>query len=365
MQAPLGRNTRHVATIAIALVLGGLAVHPTASAKGGCGWGKFSDERPPGACWRPFADESPFNRRLPAAPRQVSDSTRIAGTVAGWGPGLRFGVGNADTADDYNHPLYFSARSNPVYRVNCVSFGGQCEIDGKRLRIPNLARPAGGSDGHLAVIDQRDGWEYDLWQVADKPAGGGRIDVAWGGRTRIGTEDAMGLRAGGTAAGFALSAGVIRPAELRSGEIDHALFMTVSCTNGSSVFPAGDNSGAVCSSRSGAPAMGQHFYLEMSEGEIDALAAPAWQKTILRALARYGMFVGDTGGPGWGIKIESGSSFTSFGKPDPWVGVARHASLVPSPRNDGTVRYMFDMESTLDWGSELRVAAPCVSRGRC
>ncbi len=35
------------------------------------------------------------------------------------------------------------------------------------------------------------------------------------------------------------------------------------------------------------------------------------------------MFVGDTGGNTWRLKIESGSSYTSFGEEDPWVRLGR------------------------------------------
>ena len=102
--------------------------------------------------------------------------------------------------------------------------------------------------------------------------------------------------------------------------------MTVDCTNGHAVYPADHNAGTACGrglldgSTEVAPAMGQHFFLEMSDAEIEALPVAHWQKTILEAMARYGMFVGDTGGSGWGILIESASSFTSFGRPDPWCG---------------------------------------------
>ena len=352
-------------------MLGGLLFQPSVAAKRGCGWGKFTAERPPGECWRPFSAESPFNRALPASPQQPLDSSPIARTVTGWGTGLRFVVGNADTPFDFNHPIYFSEKSNPVFRVNCTQFGGDCSVDGHRVRIPNLARPAGGSDGHLAVIDQRNGWEYDFWQVGDRAAGERQLDVGWAGRTKIGSDDATGRGAGATAAGLALSAGVVRPAELRAGEIDHALFMTVGCTNGRAVYPADHNGGTACGrglvdgSTEVAPAMGQHFFLEMSEAEIEALPVAHWQKTILEAMARYGMFVGDTGGSGWGIVVESASSFTSFGGPDPWVRIARRIGLPETLADDGTPRYAFDMQGTVDWASELRVAAPCVSRGRC
>ena len=67
----------------------------------------------------------------------------------------------------------------------------------------------------------------------------------------------------------------------------------------------------------------QHLYLAMSDDEIGALNVPDWQKTILTAMARYGMFVGDTGGSPWGVEFESGSTYTSYGQADPWVAWAK------------------------------------------
>ena len=360
-----GAGLRHALAVAGVVLLGGVLVHPSAVAREGCGSGQFDKDHPPGACWRPFSNESPFNRLVSPAPRQLANSRELAAAVAaGSARGPRFYGGIADTADDYSHPLYFSGPNDPVFKVNCLEFGGQCEVDGLRVRIPDHAMPAGGDDAHLAVIDQDGDWEYDFWQVRSKPAGGGRLNVSWGGRTRVDSENARGLEAGGTAADFALSAGVIRPAELRAGKIDHALFMTVVCTNGRRVYPSGDGVGTRCGRGTVAPPMGAHFYLAMSKAEIDALAIADWQRTILHAMRRYGMYVGDTGGDGWGIKLESGTSRTSFGAPDPWATLGRRFG-VPTEEVDGTTRYVFDLGTPVDWGRELRVAAPCLARASC
>ena len=40
---------------------------------------------------------------------------------------------------------------------------------------------------------------------------------------------------------------------------------------------------------------------------------PRWKKTILRALATYGAYIGDTGGGGFNFQFQSGSTYTSFG----------------------------------------------------
>ena len=225
----------------------------------------------------------------------------------------------------------------------------------------------------MSVVDQDAGWEYGFWETEPRSTSGGTLWIGHGGRTRIGTPDAMGIGTSSvpnavTAAHFGLSAGVIRPEELAAGEIDHALFMAVKCTNGKFVWPArGPGVGRTCESmglpNENAPALGQHFYLDMTASQIKALAVPAWKKTILRAMAEYGMFVGDTGSSylGYGIVVQSGSSYTSFGQPDPWVGLAKSYGI--SSSSDG--KYYFDLKDTINWGAEMRVADPCVSRRSC
>jgi hypothetical protein len=116
-------------------------------------------------------------------------------------------------------------------------------------------------------------------------------------------------------------------------------------------------------SNENAPALGQHFYLDMTAAQINSLSIPAWKKTVLRAMAEYGMFVGDTGSTylGWAVSIQSGSSYTSFGQTDPWVNLAKKFGI---PRSSGG-KYYFDLADTINWGSKMRVADPCVSRSSC
>jgi hypothetical protein len=319
--------------------------------------GSFSAAAPPPACWRPYSSTSPFNTPLGPDPAISASSTQIVTDwLSTWSgsdrtSSPRFTAGYAETANDYDHPVYFSSSGDPLYTVHCAETWGRCPIEGAQVRIPAAAEAAGGDDGHLAVFDQASGWEYDFWQVRQQSAGGGTLTVGWGGKTRV---DGSGLGSAATAGNFGLAAGIIRPQELAAGKIDHALFMVVKCTNGTSVAPAGPDTGRSCASiglpNAGAPAMGQHFFLDMSAAEIEALGAPAWQKTVLRAMAEYGLYVGDTGG-GF-LKLESGASYTSFGQADPWVGVAKGAGVAAS--REGT--YTFDFAGAVDWRSQLKVA---------
>jgi hypothetical protein len=308
------------------------------------------------ACWRPYADQSPFNRRLPASPRLHPDSVGIVRRLVSFGPPGHIVAGEADTKDDFAHPTYYSASGDPVFTVHCLEDWGRCDVEGHRVAIPDAARPAAGGDGHLTVVDRASGWEYDFWQVRRKPRGGGTIEISWGGRTPI---DGDGLGSDATASRFGNLAGIIRAPELEAGDIDHALFMVVECDAEQQVYPA-LKGGSHCGDQRDAVPMGARFQLDMPEAEIDALRVPAWKKTILRAMARYGMYVGDTGGGTWGIQAESGSTYTSFGREDRLVTFARR---VRAPRRNG--RFVFDLRHGVNWERHLRVIDPCEAQARC
>jgi hypothetical protein len=77
-------------------------------------------------------------------------------------------------------------------------------------------------------------------------------------------------------------------------------------------------------------------------------------------MARYGMYFGDTGSGGWGLQMESGASYTSFGFEDALVTFARSAGV---PGGDG--QHVFDVGAGIDWRSRLRVIDPCEARGDC
>ena len=202
------------------------------------------------------------------------------------------------------------------------------------------------------MIDYASGWEYDLYKVRSKPAGGGTLDFRWGGRTRL---DGDGLGTNATAAHFALSAGIIRPEEMAAGRIDHALFMVVKCTAGT-VYPAGGG-GAQCADPTNAPAGGMRFQLGYSSAEIEALSVPRWKKTILHALGTYGAYIGDTGGAGMNFQFQSGSTYTSFGRTDRLVDWASKEPGVMSYNG----KYVLDLAPGVDW-SRLRVIDPCARK---
>jgi hypothetical protein len=320
-----------------------------------CGFRTFQAGAWPPACWRPYAADSPFNRPVPPDAPLAPGSAEIIKRILSMGP-IADMIVAPGTGDDWGHPTYYSGPDDPVYTVHCVVY--RCEIEGMTVRIPAQAQPAAGDDGHMTVIDQQSGWEWDFWQVRSKPGDGGLLVISAGGRTAIAGD---GLGSDANAGQWGLLGGIIRAPELISGQIDHALFMVVGCTRRAFVYPAAGLA-ATCEDQTHAPAVGQHLQLAMSDEEIEALEVPDWKRTILRALARYGAFVGDTGGnEAFTFQFESGATYTSFGYEDPLVEFAQHTSGVWYVR--GT--WYFDLASDVEWARRLRVLDPCVAEGTC
>ena len=326
-----------------------------------CG-GPFSAGNWPDACWRPYADSSPFNQLIPANPRVAANSDAMVQRILGFGLPGKLSGGKSDATDDYGHPTYYPTATDPLFTLHCTESWGRCAVEGLQVRIPDAAKPASGGDGHMTVVDQASGWEYDFWQVTSKPSGGGTLSMSWGGRTRI---DGDGLHSDATAAQFGNLAGIIRAPELTSGTINHALFVSIKCDSGSYVYPA-SKSGHSCtdSGLSGvnAPPMGTRLQLAMSDDQIAALPLPQWKKGILTAMAHYGMYFGDTGGPGFGLQVESPATYTSFGVADPIMTWAQGGAPGVTMWNGN---WVLDIASGVDWARYLRVVDPCVAQGSC
>jgi hypothetical protein len=330
---------------------------------GGAGWEGFGGGLLPGAGWRPYASTSPFNMSTEGAVVDPNSQALVEKALS-WGLPGNLAAGSAETESDWGHPTFFAQPGDPVYTLQATEDPSGNPIEGMKVGIPSYARPAGGPDHHMTVVTP-DGWEYDFWNVQEVNASTRVLRFSNGGRMRI---DGDGLGSGGTASRFGNLAGIIRAPELAAGHINHALFIVLKCTGtgtsfgygetttsyGSSyVYPASQGGSACGSEDADAAPMGARFMLEMSDAQIQALAVPAWKKTILTALAHYGGYVGDTGGSGFGLEFESSATYTALGLPDPLVAFASANNL---PKWDG--EYVFNLASGVEWAKYLRVLAP-------
>jgi hypothetical protein len=328
------------------------------------------------ACWRPFSALSPFNRRLPTRPLLSPANAAVQRHMRAYHWVVQ-ASGSTSThrfvldPTDGSRPVYFGSADDPVVTISCVGWYGAASCagangvttDGAQVHVPPGALPAQNWDAHMAIVDTTNGNEYDLWQTKIE---NGIISAGTGAVENVYVSD--GLDAGGDAADLALTGGLLRPSELMSGHIDHALVISVPCTSatGANVgfsWPASGGWGEVCGhyqaeTASDAPPIGALFRLNMSRRQIARSHAPKWQKTIETALAQYGAYAEDTNGPaeaGLDVMMQDEISWTSIDQRNQWRTALHkyHAhrgqlvSRVPIPTR------------------RLELVAPCVQRDRC
>jgi hypothetical protein len=353
------------------------AAGPASAASPVCAqtFGSFSASNFPSACWRPYSAGSPFNQPLPADPTIAPDSASIIENLAANDVNFEGGQGQfAFTSDDGRDGVYYSRPSDPVVTINCTYYWGpgtcsgsdKVNIDGRQIHVPAGAMPQdNGSDAHMTVVDQADQAEYDF-EHASWSADHRTLNVWSGAQIPAGPGVGTGLGGGGTAAGFATLAGLITEPELASGNINHAIAINVPCTSGS-VYPAQGDNGLDCNkvqgeNNSGTPApLGTLFQLNMTDAQIASSGAPAWEKTIMTAMAHYGAYVNDTDGIGnIELEAESDVSYTSLGGPslmDNFIKSKGGSYYAPLKRWILTGRFIPV--------NRLRVISTCFAQGGC
>ncbi|HEX8205614.1 MAG TPA: hypothetical protein VF587_06105 [Solirubrobacteraceae bacterium] len=311
----------------------------------------FTSCMPGPACWRPYAQASPFNQPLPAQPALARGSERLIGGLVG-DPLTVDRPDHVVAADDgsQGEPAVYSGRDDPDRRVHCTEPWGRCEIEGARVNIPDGVVPEAGTDRHLAVIETHTGLEFDFWglHAIDER----RVAIRWGGAERVWT--GMGNTSAATASSFAGLAGRLRADELAAGEIRHALNVVVRCTNGHAIFPAENgHGGTACTKGTVALPMGARLQLQVSDAQLAAIDPS--RRPVYRAMRDYGMFVGDTGSGGlFSIETEAGMRLPELAAAQGWARTI-----------DDDGRYLpFDGDG-IDWRAQLRVIHPCVSEGSC
>jgi hypothetical protein len=324
------------------------------------GQGFHSPDRLPPASWRPFAGDSPWNQRIPRNPRIEPNSTQLVNRLLEAGEVQPQRVGTADTATDFAHAVYFADRSDPIYTVRGGSRLEPYRIDGERVRLPDGARPAAGADQHLAVVYNGEHWGCYHTRV-DQEAREIRCDA--GRKVPI---DGVGLHAAETFARFPSLAGRIRYREIVAGRIRHSLFAASSQIAYTWVYPAEKSDGDQ-DPNAGYPPMGSRFQLDPLYMTDERLATyQSWKRAVLRAIRDYGFYLGDSTNRTLKVfPIESGTGYTSLGRPDPWVRYAR-AHDIPSSFDSGIDRevYTFDLADGVDW-RRLRVIDSCLAAKDC
>ena len=304
------------------------------------------------ACWVPFASGAPWNRPLPPNPtldphnaafqQHVARTPWVLEQKSGY---LMDGGGT--------HPVYFATPTDPLYTINCThrysatSCMGADGLDtsGLQIHAPGGFLQAGNGDAHLTIVETGTGDYYDFYKAS---VSGQTITAGVASHSNVTSGNGTGLNA--DAAGTALLAGLLRPQEFLSGHVNHALALDAPCTANSYVYPATAARGEYCGqhwseTRTGAPPLGGMVKLNMTDAEIASSGAPAWEQTLMTALAHYGGIIVDTNGASRDDAIhifqQDPRSWVTVGAPDQWQQVIAQlggingtlSSSVPIPAN--------------------------------
>lgn len=251
--------------------------------------------------WRPFHDDSPWNKPIPAGAEVHPLSGNIIDTMAARTPYMRFGnsylvpvwVVNSDEMS------FYPARSSYPFDI--------WDIDNDF--VPETGVPLSPAiwgeqteDGHIVIIDTTYhlSWEmsrfkgivddtircstFNVWDLTGPGTGNPGEGKRW--RSR-----------GGRGSGFPNIAGLVRPEEILAGEIRHALaFTSTRVKKDEFYYPASRSDGKHEGSFD--PAEGMLFQLNPALGEADFRSWGLSEGAVVVALAlqKYGMYLCDVGG---------------------------------------------------------------------
>jgi hypothetical protein len=282
----VGRGHPFSGLAAGALVAGLVAVVPAvpahAAVTGGLAGAPACTVAPPTSVWRtPVAS-------LPVA----KDSTALIDAIGAIAPlHPDFGAGLWD-GEPIGIPYTVVPHTQP--RVH-VSFLYASESDRVGYPIPRHPRIEGGpsstGDRHVLLVDHATCVDYELYDARPVPR-----STRWtAGSGAVFNLRSNALRPAGwtsaDAAGLAILPGLVRPEEVASGVIDHAIRVTVPATDARYLWPARHEAGVANGSL---PPMGLRLRLKAS---VPIAGYPAPDRVILQALKTYGMIVADNGSP--------------------------------------------------------------------
>lgn len=259
-----------------------------------------------------FSAESPWNTPVESLPKQKGSEKmlQLAGRreavveLPGHG-GFETVERVADKGLAVNSsrwaPLVVEAGGEGAVPMRMVCRQRHCGPPSERvpgmLALPAATTPDPSYDGWLSVIDREDGFGYDFWRA--RRESGNTISyqfakvwkLAGPGFSKPVSEEPE-RAPGARGSGLPLFAGVIGPAELRAGEINHALAISVpGLARGVYVQPASvtDGVGSPKSLPAGARIRLKGAALKSRpKGELRAS-----EEAILVALRRYGAIVVD------------------------------------------------------------------------
>lgn len=244
-----------------------------------------------GVSKRPFAPTSFWNARLaddaPLDARSAVYVSSLRRLLKKWSPYVN--------TTRFSTPVYTVGAAQPLVRVKLDNVQTELQAAFEAVPIPDHARPAVGTDGHMVVWQPSTDTMWEFW-VASRQADGWH--ARYGGRMHsVSTNPGYYTdhpRWGATATSLPLLGGLMRLDELAAGRIDHALALALpELRAGAWSWPAQRSDGSSLNPK--AIPEGARFRIDPA---LDLRKLP--MSPIVRAMAvavqRYGMVVRDGGG---------------------------------------------------------------------
>ena len=249
----------------------------------------------PPDCARFFAPDAFWNSPLPPDAREDPSSRAVTDQLLRHvSDGYRSGPKPTINTTSYAPPIYTVGDRQPRVRVQLDrSDAPELAAAFSSVPLPDDARAAAGSDAELVVWQPSTDTMWEFWQLRRD---GREWRASWGGRLDSVSSSAGAYRPpnanwGTTASSLALAGGVIMPAELRRGRIDHALAIGIPRARaGVYALPAQRTDG-VSTCPDSVPE-GARFRLDPGL-DIDALGLDPPVAAIARAAQTYGIVVRD------------------------------------------------------------------------
>ena len=227
----------------------------------------------------PFSATSPWNLGVGAGAQfESATAPRTASLVD---PGVTAWI----NAASYSHPVYRASGTDPLATITRGTTTFQ-------YRIPDHARPSGGTDEHMHVVEPGGRYAHESWNMVG-------TNPLWTTGYTVRTDlwsTGMGERGVRAYGGSALG-GIVRTAELTAGHIPHALALAITGNQLKTgwVWPATTQDGNAASTYFGQVPMGT--YAAIPPGvDLDGLGLTREGLALARALQDHGAYVVDRAG---------------------------------------------------------------------
>ena len=265
-----------------------------------------------------YRSDSPFHQKIMDNPEIDPNSAAMVARLAKYATG-----GLVVATDEWAIPIFYANGSTQRYDVRLTAswlpFVNDRQIEYlKNVPIPDSAQPDPMGDGHMTIIDLRQGYEYDFWQMRKV---NDSWQASWGNRIDL---DSTGIYPNGMSSlgsGVAGAGGLIWAQELQSGIIRRKLLFTVPpqvCAAGGPVLPATESDGT--STEANTIPEGAILQLDPSIDVNDTSHGfTKLEKIIAKAMQDYGVIIGDVGSSEFGVRAVSPLSYPN----NPYIELTR------------------------------------------